>query len=163
MVSLLPTFRRDVSMRPANNDFFGLWREMDRMFEDLSRGFGRTLPAETAGFLNPVVDVCETDKGLEVKAELPGVEQKDVDVELSEDNVLTIKAEKKTEKEEKEKQYHLSERAYGTFLRRFHLPFQAEVSKIEASFDKGILRLFVPRPPEVETKAKKIPLKSAVH
>ena len=163
MTSLLPTFRRDVSMRPADNDLFGLWREMDRMFEDLSRGFGRTLSAETTGFLHPMVDVCETDKGLEVKAELPGVEQKDVDVELSEEDVLTIKAEKKTEKDENEKQYHLSERSYGTFLRRFRLPFQTDVSKIEASFDKGVLRVFVPQPAEVETKAKKIPLKSAVH
>lgn len=158
MANFLTPFRRETSLAPGQNDFLGLWRDMDRLFDDFTRSVTKASPSD-GGFLNPAVDVSETDKGIEIKAELPGVDQNSVDVELSDDNVLTIKAEKTFEKEEKQKQHHLTERAYGTFLRRFQLPFDADVSKTEASFDKGVLRVFVPRPPEAETKAKKIPLK----
>ena len=113
------------------------------------------------GFLSPKVNVAETDKGLELTADLPGVDQKDIDLDLV-DGVLTIKAEHREEKDERDdkKQYHLVERSYGTFLRRFVLPFEADQDKVEASFDKGVLKVFVPRQENEAKQARKIAIKN---
>ncbi|MBI3676350.1 MAG: Hsp20/alpha crystallin family protein [Proteobacteria bacterium] len=163
MATLPSPFRRtEVPVRQGDGDFLGLWREMDRLFDDFTRSTLGRVPIPTEyGLLQPVVDVSETDRGLELKAELPGIDQKDIDIELS-DDMLTLKAEKKIEREEKDeaRQYHLSERSYGTFLRRFRLPFEAEASRIEASFDKGVLKIFAPRSAGAQSKTKKIQLRT---
>jgi HSP20 family protein len=90
-------------------------------------------------------------------AALPGVGEKDVEVVLSEGR-LTIKGEKKQEKEEKKKSYHLVERSYGSFARSIGLPFAADPDQVKASFAKGVLSVTVPKPPEVKAKEKKIPI-----
>jgi HSP20 family protein len=139
--------------------FTGFRQEMDRMLED----FGRGLPAGSARgsdeFLLPKVDVAETDAGLELTAELPGFDDRDVSLDIHE-GVLTIKAEHREEREEKDekKRYHLVERSKGTFLRRFALPFEADASKAAAHLDKGLLRVSVPRLASGDRKPTTIPV-----
>lgn len=136
-----------------------LRREMDRMLEDFTRSW--SLPQPGAAFQSPRVDVAETEKGLEITAELPGMAPEDVTLDVV-DGVLTLQAERKAESETKDekKQYHLVERSYGKYLRRFALPFQAANDQIEAKFDKGVLHIAIPRPPQAETAASRIAIKA---
>ncbi|MGH6905472.1 MAG: Hsp20/alpha crystallin family protein [Geminicoccaceae bacterium] len=144
----------------GDNDWFTAFRrELDRLFES----FGRDLAwpgGESRGAARaPSIDVSETESELRIEADLPGVEEKDVDVTVS-DNVLTIKGEKKAEKEEKNKDFHLVERSYGSFSRSLTLPFAADPSKAKATFKNGVLSISLPKPPEVKAKAKKIAIGS---
>ena len=156
--SLIPVGRqRDVAR--ADNPFFSLHREIDRLFDDFARG----LPAMGNGFGNgsammPTMDVAETDKEIEITAELPGLEQKDVQINVS-DNLLTIKGEKKAEKEQKDKNYHLVERSYGSFERSLQLPEGVNADAIKASIDKGVLKVVVPKP--APAQVKKVEVKAA--
>jgi HSP20 family protein len=136
--------------------FSSMRRDMERLFEDFSRGFGWGPPAgaQTAA---PRIDVSETETELNIEAELPGVDEKDVEVVLS-NGRLTIKGEKRHEKEEKKKDYHLVERSYGSFARTLGLPFDVDPEQVRASFDKGVLKVTVPKPAEVASKEKKIPI-----
>jgi HSP20 family protein len=131
--------------------FGSLRRDMDRLFEDFSRDLGWEAPLRMA----PRVDVSETESEIKIEAELPGVDEKDVEVVVS-DGRLTIKGEKKQEKEEKKKDYHMVERSYGSFARSITLPFEADPDKVRATFVKGVLNVTVPKPPEVKAKEKKI-------
>jgi HSP20 family protein len=159
--SLIPLGRSALS-RGAYDPFFNLQEEMNRLFE----GFGQRLPAPfesgKQGFIVPKVDVAETDAGLELTAELPGFDEKDVSLDIH-DGVLTIKAEHKGEREEKDekKNYHLVECTTGSFLRRFALPFEADADKASAHIDKGLLKVSVPRAAALEKKPKEIPVSSA--
>ncbi|MBI1244933.1 MAG: Hsp20 family protein [Alphaproteobacteria bacterium] len=157
--SLLPFAR--VTTSAGTDPYYAMRRDMERMFDDASRGWPNLPTAKSGAFLSPAVDVSETDKGLVFQAELPGIDPKDVHVELV-DGTLTIAAERKYEKDENDdkKHMHLKERAYGTFLRRFDLPFNADPSKVAAAFDKGVLKVEVPRPPAAEKKAAKIEVKA---
>jgi len=163
MRSLIPFGRSTTPSRSAADDPFTMMRrEMDRMFDTFLRDWGRDWPLPVgfggAGFLSPKVDVAETDKGLEITAELPGLSPDEVELNLS-DNVLTLKAESRTEREEKEKQYHVVERSQGTYLRRFALPFEPDADRASASFDKGVLRIEVPRSAKAEAAVHKISIK----
>jgi len=140
--------------------FASLRRDMERMFEDFSRDFGWGPPATAGTAAAPRIDVSETETELKIEAEMPGVDEKDVEVVLS-DGRLTIKGEKKQEKEEKKKDYHLVERSYGSFARSIGLPFEADPTKVQAKFEKGVLTVTVPKPPEVKAKEKKIPIGKA--
>jgi HSP20 family protein len=133
-----------------------LRREMDRLFDDFFTGFPRAgwLVGE-AGKLSPSVDVAETDKEVTVTAELPGLDEKDLDVNLS-DGVLTLKGEKKSEKEERNKTFYRSERSYGMFERAIALPAEVLEDKVEAEFSKGVLTVRLPKSPAAQKKAKKI-------
>jgi HSP20 family protein len=130
---------------------------MERLFEDFSRDFGWGPPATAGTAMAPRVDVSETDTELKIEAELPGIDEKDLEVIFS-DGRLTIKGEKKQEKEEKKKDYHTVERSYGSFARSIVLPFEADPNKVKATFAKGVLTVTVPKPPEVKAKEKKIPV-----
>lgn len=160
MKSLLPTFWND--HRKAAEPFGSLHREIDRLFDDFSRGF---MPALSTGdgqnqaALAPRIDVAETDKAIEITAELPGVDEKDVEVTLN-DDVLTIRGEKKSESEDKQKDYHLVERSYGMFRRSMTVPAGIDAEKISADFAKGVLKVTLPKAPETESKAKKIKVKA---
>jgi len=112
--------------------------------------------------LSPRVDVVENEKGLEITAELPGVDQKDIELDLNE-GMLTLKAEHKKEKEEggDDQRYHVVERAYGTFVRRFAIPFEPDQDRVEANFDNGVLKVSIPRSPEAEKHTRKIEIKSS--
>ncbi|MFZ5720644.1 MAG: Hsp20/alpha crystallin family protein [Pseudomonadota bacterium] len=133
----------------ANEFFVPIQREFDRLFDQL----GAAWDGATEIDVSTRMDVKETDGGLEITVEMPGVDAKDVKVSV-EDNVLTISGEKKSETERKEKDYRVCERAYGSFSRSLTLPSTANADKIGASMDKGVLKLTVPK--DGKSKAKTI-------
>jgi HSP20 family protein len=153
--TLRPFGRRSDVAVSDNDPFTAFRREMDRLFESLGRDLGWPGAADRSATMAPTIDVSETDTELTIDADLPGVDEKDVDVVIS-DNVLTIKAEKKAEREEKKKDYHLVERSYGSFSRSLTLPFAADASKATATFKNGVLSISLPKPPEIKAKAKKV-------
>lgn len=151
MGSLIPTF-----WGKSESPLMSLQKEMDRLFED----FGRTMPeaANMFGSGFPAIDVSETDAGLELTAELPGIAEQDIDVSVA-DQVLTLKGEKKSEKTVSEKDRHVSERSYGSFRRVMTLPFAPEPGKVDAHMDNGVLTVVLPRPAEAVSQTRKIEVK----
>ncbi len=157
---------------PLFAPFDTLRREIDRVFDSFGGGawpfaIGRpafpldlSWPREPSWALNPAVDVSEKEKEFEISAELPGLGEKDVEVKLSNGN-LVIKGEKKEEKEEREKDYYLSERRFGSFVRSFPMPQGVDAGKIEASFAKGVLTVKLPKTAEAQKHETKIPVKAA--
>ena len=137
--------------------FLSFRREIDRVFDDFRWGFGRW-PELPAMDLTPTMDVTETEKEYEVKAELPGMEEKDVEVTLT-DGVLTIRGEKKIDHEEKGKGFHMVERSYGSFSRSLELPAGIDPETIKATLEKGVLTVSIPKKAadvkKVEEKEKK--------
>jgi HSP20 family protein len=144
----------------GEDPFRTLFQEVQKTFEDFSR---RTPFARLgSGMLSPQIDVAESKDAVEVTVELPGVDEKDVDITLA-DDVLTIRGEKKTEREEqdkdKDKEWRVVERSYGSFTRAIPLSFNPDATKVEAKFDKGVLRIHLPKPAEVTKKEQKIEIK----
>jgi len=141
--------------------FGSLHDEIDRVFHDFTQTVGLT-PGDANGnaLMSPVINVAETEKALEITAELPGVDQQDVNVTVT-DNRLTILAEKKAEEEDKSKDYHVVERSYGKFSRSMSLPFAVEPDKVDAQFKNGILTVTLPKPPEITAKTHKVKIKNA--
>lgn len=141
-------------------DVFGeMHNRMNRMFED----FWQDYPTVRTRGLPDVrmhVDVEEKPKEYVISAELPGMDEKDIDITVSE-GVLTIKGEKKTEDERDENNVHISERSYGSFRRSFRLPPEVSNEKIVANFDKGVLTVSVPKAPEAESPVRKVKIKSS--
>ena len=158
--SLIPIGRESTVARRDANPFTSLQREIDRLFDDFSRGFPTvsSFPAFTTPPLTPSMDVTETDKEIEVTAELPGLEEKDVQINVA-DGVLTIKGEKKAEKEEKDKNYWMVERSYGSFARSLELPAGVDPDAIKASISKGVLKVSVPK--SAPAQVKKVEVKAA--
>ncbi|WP_192248557.1 Hsp20/alpha crystallin family protein [Mesorhizobium silamurunense] len=162
------------SVRTDNwmGSFESLRREIDRLFDDFHPFdfrvpstrtlFGRELPTlrSVAWPVAPAMDLVEKANEYEITAELPGIDEKNVEIKLA-NHTLTIKGEKKEEKEEKEKDYYLSERRYGSFHRSFQLPEGVDVDKIDASFNKGILTVKLPKTAEAQKAEKKITVKAA--
>jgi HSP20 family protein len=135
-------------------DVVSIQDEVNKLFDDF---FGNR-PARiewTEGVWNPSVDVTEDKDSLVVKAEMPGMSKDDVKVSVQ-DNVLTLKGEKKQEKEEKDKNYHRVERSYGSFCRSFQLPTSVKADKIKANYKDGVLSITLPKTEEV--KPKEIPI-----
>jgi len=108
----------------------------------------------------PAVDVAESDKAYEITAELPGIEEKNIEVNVANDKI-TVKAEKKEETEQKKKDYYVSERRYGSFERQFGLPEDVDADKIEATFKNGVLKVTLPKTAEAQKPAKKVEIKAA--
>ena len=131
-------------------DIFSFRDEMDRLFDD----FMERYPARREmgeQLWNPDVDIRETDNEVMIEAEIPGMEQKDINVSVK-DNVVTLKGEKKQEKEEKEASFHRIERTYGSFTRSFTLPTMVVADKATAKYKSGILRITFPKAEEVKPK-----------
>ena len=155
---LIPWSRgRDVAVRRGeeHNPFLTLHREVNRLFDDAFRGF-ELAPFGSDRFFDrmgwPNVEVSETDKEVKVMAELPGLEEKDVQLELV-NGVLAIKGEKKTETEDKDRLF--SERYYGRFERR--LPVEdVDEDKVSASFRNGVLTVILPKLPQAQSKVRRI-------
>lgn len=160
--SLTPWASRSTPARSSDvaDPFSSFRREMDRLFDDFFTG--RAVPGLEAGIVavNPRIDVNETDKELVVTAELPGVDPKDVDLELTGD-LLTLKGDKKAEQETRESGRHVVERSYGSFTRSIRLPFEVESDKAKASFDKGVLTVTLPKPESARKSSRKIEVKAA--
>ncbi len=148
---------------PRRHDIFEALRsEMDRAFSRFEHGWPRwpsLLPRDNGGYaMVPELDVHEDARAVTVEAELPGVDEKDVSVTLA-NGILAIKGEKKHEREEKAKNYYLSERSFGSFERSLQLPDTIDDSKIEARFDKGVLKVTAAKKPEAVKAEKKIEVK----
>jgi HSP20 family protein len=129
--------------------------EMDRLWDTFFEGKPRRRKAGEDAEWFPSLDISETKSDIVVKAELPGMDPKDVDISLS-DGMLTIKGERKHEKEEKEEDYHFIERRFGTFARMVRLPKEVKRDKISASYKNGILKVTLPKSEEAKTKEIKI-------
>jgi HSP20 family protein len=144
-------------------------RDIDRFFERLAPDFPRGIGFDpfrrmSSAFelggseMVPHVEVSEDKKAYEITAELPGVEEKDVNLSLQ-DDVLTLSGEKKSEHEEKKEGYHMSERSYGSFRRSFRLPDDVNADRISAKFDKGVMTITLPRVAGAKLKGRNIPIK----
>ena len=140
--------------------------EIDRLFDEFTFPFGGSLFEPTrlwrstlgSAELSPHSDIVEKDKEFQLSVELAGMDPANVAVSVV-DNILTIKGEKKEEKSESKKGYHLSERRYGMFERSFELPASVDQGGIEASFDKGVLAVRLPKTTEAQKKARQIAVK----
>lgn len=160
------------TVAPALAPLTELRHRMDELFDDIMKGWrlplrGRDFrhlehPAETLGLpklrgdlIDVKFEVSDSEDAIEISAELPGVDEKDIDVSMAE-GVLTIKGEKKSEEEEKKKDYYRSERSYGSFMRSFRIPDGVDEDKIKAAYENGVLELTLPKRPEAKVKAKKI-------
>jgi HSP20 family protein len=135
-------------------------KEMNRLFDDFSRGFDVapfSAMRERLGTFSPSLDVKEDDKAITVKAELPGMDEKDVEVLLT-DDALTLKGEKKEDKEEKRENYYHVERTYGSFHRVIPLAAAIDTKKVNATFKNGVLVVTLPKTEEAKMKGKKIPV-----
>ena len=144
--SLIPFRESGALMRP---DFglFGLHREIDRLFSDFARGIG---PAGTQSII-PSIEISETDKTIEISAEMPGLERRDVEISI-EDDTLSIRGEKKVEESKRDKNVQLSERTYGVFYRVLQLPSGIDPSGVQATMSNGVLKITIPKPAKSEPK-----------
>lgn len=149
--------------------FDALRNQVDRLFHDFQTGFLQapffrpssdieSFWRRDLGFnVTPAIDIVEKDKAYEVTAELPGLDVKNIDLQLS-NGMLTIKGEKQEEKEEKTKDRYVSERRYGSFRRSLQIPGSIDVEKIEASYKSGVLTVTLPKSQEAQKKEKTIPV-----
>lgn len=149
-----------VRRQDDEHPFFALQHRMNRMFDDFFRGFdiepfGRF--AEEGAFM-PQMNINQDDKEIVVTAELPGVEEKDLDISITKDT-LTIKGEKKTETEDKKKDYYRVERSYGSFSRSIAMPAGIDESKAEAELKKGVLKITILKTAQAQPQRKKIEVK----
>ena len=127
-------------------------REIDDLFE---RFFGERTPIESREGWIPALDVLETKNAVVINGEIPGMEAKDIDISLSGD-VLTIKGEKKQEKEEDDENYYRMERSYGSFSRSIRVPVDVKSDKIQANYKNGTLKITLPKKEEVKPKEIKV-------
>jgi HSP20 family protein len=156
--------------RRETSPFDRLRIEIDRLFDDFGMGTWRSRfrrgvfdveplwRGELSWGKVPAVDIGETETGYEITAELPGIDEKNVEVKYA-DGTLTIKGEKKDEKEEKKENYHLSERSYGSFQRSFRVPDSVDVDRVDAAFKDGVLIVTLPKTTDAQKKEKRIEIK----
>lgn len=155
--------RRNVPASTELSPLDAFQQEMNQLFDDFFRGFGLKPSPETAGALSaftPQIDMSEDDKSVKVIAELPGMNEKDIDINLSKDS-LTIKGQKKEEKEQKGEQTYYAERSFGSFTRVIPLPTEVNPDKAEANFSNGVLTVSMPKMHEEKKEQKKIEIKSS--
>ncbi len=162
--SLMPfSGGRSAAPRSDADPFTAFRREMDRLFDDFFTGFGAPLSVPASGersdvVIAPRIDASETDEDIRICAELPGIEEEDIEVTLSGD-MLTIRAEKDEEREEDERDYHLMERSMGTYARSLRLPFPVDPGEVDAVFRNGVLTITIPKPGEARQPTHRIAIK----
>ncbi|MCB4919636.1 Hsp20/alpha crystallin family protein [Brucella intermedia] len=153
----VPSVLRDGDRDP----FLSLHREVNRLFDDVFRGFGSNLPslvgASAFSGAWPSVEVSDGEKEIKVTAEVPGLEEKDIEV-LLDDGVLTLKGEKRSETEDKDRQF--SERFYGRFERRIPLGYEVKDDQVDARFKNGVLTVTLPKSEKAQSQVKRIAIKS---
>jgi HSP20 family protein len=142
------------------DQFHSFRTEMDRLFDSFLGGLPGKIGTRPGQASVPAVDVKETDTGLAVQADLPGVDEKDISLTIQ-NSILTLRAEKKAERKEERENYHVMERSYGSFERSIRLPDTIDEDNVEARFEKGVLTVTLPKRPEVVKSQKKIEIKSA--
>ena len=136
-----------------------LHNDIDRLFDDFFRGFDLAPFGESFDTFSPCIDVNENDKNYQIAAELPGMDENDINLTLD-NNILTISGEKKQETEDKDQNYYRMERSYGSFQRSISLPPGIESDKVDATFKKGILTITLPKTAETQQHVKRIPVKT---
>ncbi|MDP9759266.1 HSP20 family protein [Agrobacterium sp. SORGH_AS 745] len=168
----LPAKTDEAPVKPAGTfwpPLETLRSEIDRLFDGFvptsrhapdSSLFGGVFPSLKGWSASPAVDLVEKDEAYEVIAECPGLDPKNIEVKLS-NGLLTIRGEKQEEKEDKQKEYHLSERRYGSFQRSFSVPVNVDVDKVAATFENGLLKIKLPKSAEVKKNEKTIEIKAA--
>ena len=157
--NLVPFGKKSVPIRrDEESPFVSLRREMDSLFDNFFRGFDMEPFESRLGGFSPRIDVTEDGKKIKISAELPGMDEKDIDLSIQND-MLTIKGEKKEEKEDKGKDYYRMERSYGSFVRTIPLPVEVDTAKVEAKFKKGVLSITLPKTAEAVAETKKISVK----
>jgi HSP20 family protein len=150
-----PRSSRGTPSDPSRDPFQALRQEINDLFSSVS-----SFPSRAWGNdMSLRLDVSETDQTVDIAAELPGFDEKDVDVTLS-GETLTIRGERRNDQEDKGKNYHVSERRWGSFTRSITLPFDADPTDVDAKFDKGVLHIAIRKPPSVAAKTAKIPIKN---
>src|SRR5579863_3644187 len=135
-------------------EFSTLQDRMNRLFRENYSGEGRDESLSTSSFA-PAVDVYEDEHNVTLKIEVPGIDEKDIDVRI-ENNTLTVRGERKIEKEEKEENYRRVERQYGSFTRTFNLPTTVDSEKVSANYDKGVLKIALPKKAAAKPKQIKV-------
>ncbi len=147
----------------GSDPFLVLHREMNRLFDDALRGGG--VPSggqgghQSGALLIPHMDVGETDKEVRIQVELPGIAERDVEVSLNED-MLTIRAEKKQDRKEEREGVHFSERVFGTFQRSLRLPFLVDADQVQARFENGVLSVTLPKTQQ-QARSRRIQIQGA--
>jgi len=164
---LIPWGRSNGNQLPSvfhdgeRDPFLSLHREVNRLFDDVFRGFDSRLPSfggvSALGAGWPSVEISNGEKEIKVTAEVPGLEQKDIEV-LLDDGVLTLRGEKRSETDDKDRQF--SERYYGRFERRIPLGYEVEDDKVSAAFKNGVLTVALPKTERAQAKAKRIAINS---
>ncbi|MEL6934663.1 MAG: Hsp20/alpha crystallin family protein [Pseudomonadota bacterium] len=154
--SLLPSvFGSRSGTTPA---FQSLHKEIERVFDDFRSvfpGFDDADALDDKGKIMPKLDICETDEAVEITAELPGVDEKDLDISVA-GNVLTLSGTKSSKREEEEKNYKLVERSSGSFYRALPFAFDIDADTVSARFKDGVLEITMSKPAELAEKTKKI-------
>jgi len=140
-------------------DVVALQNRMNSLFQDFGRGQSDSELVSTAAFVPPV-DIYEDEHKIVLKLEVPGLKQEDLDIQL-ENNTLTVRGERKFEKEEKEENFHRIERRYGSFYRAFTVPNTVNTENVKASYDNGVLRVELEKRPEAKPKQIKVQAGSA--
>jgi HSP20 family protein len=135
----------DLIRRNPARDMFGLRKQMNRMFEDFFAPAGKGDDGDSLFSWNPAVDIVDNDTSIVIKAEIPGVDKKDLSVDVK-DRVLTLRGERSADNEVKEDKYYRRERFYGHFERSFTLPADVDAEKIDATYTDGVLKIEVPKP-----------------
>jgi HSP20 family protein len=152
--------RSDVAeKRILANPFFAFRQEMDKLMENFFGSFDLQPFSRKSEVFTPSIDVVDTDKEIRVSAELPGLDEKDIDVSMTRES-LTIKGEKKEEREERGKDYYRSERSYGSFTRTIPLPLEVDADKVTAAFKKGVLTVTLPKTKQAINETKKVAVKA---
>ncbi|MFO7305165.1 MAG: Hsp20/alpha crystallin family protein [Gammaproteobacteria bacterium] len=160
MRDLVPWIRRSrvpITRRQATNPFVALHEEMNRLFEDFWRDFEGDGFGLTSSFSFPRIETSETDKEFKIAAELPGMDENDVEL-LLDDNYLTIRGEKRSEREDESRR--MSERFYGRFERHIPLPVEVDQDKVSATFKKGVLYVTLPKLASATERVRRIPIKT---
>ena len=158
-MALLPQLRHRNGELSPRSSFDMLQQQIDRLFDDFTTGWRMPGLIQGSDFgLMPSMDMHEEDNRMVVTAELPGVDEKDVDIE-AQGQMLTISGEKRSMIDDTKGSQRHSERMYGRFSRTVTLPFDIDPSKVDARFDKGVLTLSINKPAEAQTRQRKIPIK----
>ena len=147
----------------GRDPFASFRREMDRLFDDFfapaeARSFASPGMAEHA--LSPSIDIHETEQAYKVAAELPGIDPRDVELDLR-DNALTLRGEKRFERDEGEGGRRYTERSYGRFERTIALPTEVDADKVEASYENGVLKVTLPKNAQARDKSRRIEIRGA--
>lgn len=147
----LATFRNGGPFGGGFDPMFSLHREMNRLFDDFMGGPSAGGQGQSSGgnIINAHINVSETDGEIRISAELPGVAEQDIDVSLN-DDVLTIRGEKKFERSDDKENFHFVERSYGTFQRSLRLPFSVDPEQVRAEFENGVLNVTLPKSAQQE-------------